>query len=128
MKQKDKDLSRLFPKNCPQKVGEGKHNCTIAAVRPPRTSAYLRQNQSRLLISARTKVASYPKSVRRTSWLSGDKESLLRLRGHNNSIFSCSSASAYRPSQQLRGCIRKSSYQLARVRVGSTVEDLSDFS
>jgi len=24
MKQKDKALSRLFPKNCPQKVGEGK--------------------------------------------------------------------------------------------------------
>jgi hypothetical protein len=24
MKQKDKDLSRLFSKNCPQKVGEGK--------------------------------------------------------------------------------------------------------
>jgi len=24
MQQKDKALSRLFPKNCPQKVGEGK--------------------------------------------------------------------------------------------------------
>ncbi len=33
-----------------------------------------------------------------------------------------------RPSQRLKGCIRKSSYQLARVRVGSAVEDLSDFS
>jgi len=34
MKQKDKALSRLFPKNCPQKVGEGK----VFAARPEKDS------------------------------------------------------------------------------------------
>ncbi len=35
MKQKDKALSRLFPKNCPQKVGEGNIEYHIAKFSRP---------------------------------------------------------------------------------------------